>query len=156
MYIEHRTITSCKNADRPEHISLVERACLYIGKCKCKCKSMLLSCFPNTFCRRLLSHSLCSPNSSSCPKVILVKPSLLICTAPPVTRTSCFQWRGRMAERLKSSIIGRQAWKKRGANTAVLWDMYQQQPPIAAKNMLGYLSARGHYLFREANSFPRA
>ena len=25
---------TCKNADRPEHISLVERACLYSGKCK--------------------------------------------------------------------------------------------------------------------------
>lgn len=53
-----------------------------------------------------------SPSSNNCPKVILVSPSLLICIAAPVTRNSCFQCLGRIADRLKSSIIGRQACKQ--------------------------------------------
>jgi len=33
--------------------------------------------------------------------------------------------------------------------------MYQQQPPTAAKKY-AWIFVRGHYLFREANSFARA
>lgn len=61
----------------------------------------------------------CKPRLSSSPKVILFSVSLSIVRAPPVTLTSCFQWRVLMAGLLRSSIRGRQIYIKERTTTIV-------------------------------------
>lgn len=65
------------------------------------------------------NHLLCSPRPRSSPKVILLSESVSMLIPPLVTWTSFFQCLVLIAGLLRSSINGRQAWKRESNNVCI-------------------------------------